>query len=116
MYTELIKRAALAGIAFPGIPVTPDTDKDLRIISLQPHVSNGQIRSHRSHTTLNEQLLFYPEADHDDGPDALDMLRTLAFQFGGEFKYTSAASSRSQSRSTSRRSSNNNDDDGEDDD
>lgn len=103
LYTEIIKRAALRGIAFPGVPVTPSTDKDLRIISLQPHISNGLIRSHRNHTTLNEQLLFYPEADHDDGPDALDMLKTLAYEFGGEWEYTSAGRSKNQRRSTSRR-------------
>lgn len=110
LYTEIIKRAALQGIAFPGVPVTPSTDKDLRIISLQPHINNGLIRSHRNHTTLNEQLKFYPEADHDDGPDALEMLKTLAYEFGGEWNYTSAGTSRSQRRSTSRGSSNNDDD------
>ncbi len=110
LYTEIIKRAALRGIAFPGVPVSPTTDKNLRIMSMQPHVANGLIRSHRRHTTLNEQLLFYPEADHDDGPDALDMLKTLAFEFGGEWGYTSAAQPRSQMRSTSRRGSTNNND------
>lgn len=115
LYSEIIKRAAQRGIAFPGIPVTPSTDKNLRIMSMQPHVANGLIRSHRNHTTLNEQLMFYPEADHDDGPDALDMLKTLAFEFGGEWQYTSAAQPRSQRRSTSR-GSNTNYDDWDDDD
>lgn len=116
LYTEIIKRAALRGIAFPGVPVSPSTDKNLRIMSMQPHVANGLIRSHRNHTTLNEQLTFYPEADHDDGPDALDMLKTLAFEFGGEWQYTSAAQSRNNARSTSRRGSNSNNDDWDDDD
>lgn len=116
LYTEIIKRAALRGVAFPGVPVSPSTDKNLRIMSMQPHVANGLLRSHRRHTTLNEQLMFYPEADHDDGPDALDMLKTLAFEFGGEWQYTSAAQPRSKSRSTSRRSSNSNNDDWDDDD
>lgn len=116
LYSEIIKRAALRGIAFPGIPVTPSTDKNLRIMSMQPHVANGLIRSHRNHTTLNEQLKFYPEAEHDDGPDALDMLKTLAFEFGGEWQYTSAAQARNNGRSTSRRGSNSNNDDWDDDD
>jgi predicted phage terminase large subunit-like protein len=102
LYTEILKRAALRGVAFPGVPVSPSTDKNLRIMSMQPHIANGLIRSHRNHSTLNEQLLFYPEADHDDGPDALDMLKNLAFEFGGEWKYTSGAQPRSQRRSTSR--------------
>jgi predicted phage terminase large subunit-like protein len=96
--SELIKRAALKGVAFPAVPVIPINDKNLRIISLQPHVANGLIRLHRSQTTLIEQLKFWPEADHDDGPDALEMLYTLAQQFGGEWDYTSAARSRSGRR------------------
>lgn len=95
MYTELIKLAAQRGIAFPGIPDTPHNDKPLRIASLQPHVANGLIRLHRDQSTLIEQLKFYPEADHDDGPDALEMLWRLAQQFGGEFQYTPVGRERS---------------------
>lgn len=93
MFSELIKRAAQAGIAFPGMPVVPHTDKDLRIISLQPHCNNGLIRLHRSQTTLIEQLKFWPEADHDDGPDALEMLHKIATEYGGEWSYQSVRSS-----------------------
>lgn len=99
LYSELIKRSSLRGIAFPAVPITPSTDKGLRIISMQPHVNNGLIRLGRSQSTLIEQLKFYPEADHDDGPDALEMLWKLATEFGGEWKYTSAANnSRGQAR------------------
>jgi len=104
MYTELIKLAARRSIAFPGIPDTPNTDKSLRISSLQPHIANGLIRLHRNQSTLIEQLKFYPEADHDDGPDALEMLWRLAQQFAGDWAYTSAGNSRNKRRSTSRRS------------
>lgn len=113
LFTEILKQSAARGIAFPGIPVEPDTDKDLRIISLQPHISNGLIRLHHNQTTMKEQLQFYPEADHDDGPDALEMLWQIAKQFGGEWLYTSAGRNKRQARSTSRRSS---DPDDEDDD
>lgn len=61
MYTELLKRAALAGIAFPGVAMPEDVEKELRIISLQPHVANGKIRSHRALTVFNEQLKFWPK-------------------------------------------------------
>jgi predicted phage terminase large subunit-like protein len=88
LFSELVKRAALQGIAFPGVPVMPSTDKALRIISLQPHVTNALIRLHRSQSTLIEQLKFWPEADHDDGPDALEMLWKIANEFGGEWQYT----------------------------
>jgi len=107
--SELIKRAALLGIAFPAVPVIPSTDKGLRIISLQPHVANGLIRLHRSQTTMIEQLKFWPEADHDDGPDALEMLKKIASDFGGEWLYTSAGRNKRQARSTSRSSSHNDD-------
>lgn len=102
LFSEIIKRSALRGIAFPGVPVVPHTDKALRIISLQPGVSSGQIRLHRSQTTLIEQLKFWPEADHDDGPDALEMLKSIAHQFGGEWSYTSAAAPRAGRRSMGR--------------
>ena len=92
--SELIKRAAQAGIAFPAVAVIPHTDKDLRIMSLQPHVRNGLILLNRNQTTLINQVKYYPEADHDDGPDALEMLHTLACQFGGEYAYQSAGGSR----------------------
>lgn len=114
MYTELLKRAALMGIAFPGIPMPENVEKELRIISLQPHVNNGKIRTHRSHGVLNEQLKFWPEADHDDGPDALEKLWKLATQFAGEWQYTSAAASRRDRRSTSRASGHSDDWDDDD--
>lgn len=78
MRTELVKQSAIAGVPVPAIPVIPNGDKDLRIESLSPHVFNGLIRSHRRFHTFNEQLINYPEADHDDGPDALHILWTLA--------------------------------------
>lgn len=93
MYTELLKRAAVLGMAFPGVPMPENVEKELRIVSLQPHVANGKIRVHRSQTVLIEQLKFWPEADHDDGPDALEKLWRIANQYGGEWSYTSAASS-----------------------
>jgi predicted phage terminase large subunit-like protein len=114
LYTELIKRAALQGIAFPAQPGPMGRDKDLAILSLQPHFANGLIRLHRTQSVLIEQLKFYPEADHDDGPDCLEMLHKLAMAFSGEWLYTSAASSRRDRRSTSRSSGN--DDDWDDDD
>jgi predicted phage terminase large subunit-like protein len=78
MRTELVKRSAKRHIPVPAVGVTPNTDKDLRIASLQPHVVNGLIRFNPRHSTLLEQLRHWPMADHDDGPDALHMLWMLA--------------------------------------
>ncbi|MCW5300899.1 hypothetical protein DXT88_22255 [Herbaspirillum lusitanum] len=80
---EMVKISRKMGIPIPARGITPNTDKDLRILSMQPHVANGTIRSHIKHSVLNTQLQFYPEADHDDGPDALHMLFMLAFSFIG---------------------------------
>ncbi|WP_207649701.1 hypothetical protein, partial [Desulfosporosinus metallidurans] len=38
------------------------------------YFAQGRIRLHPSQSTLVEQLRHFPKADHDDGPDALEML------------------------------------------
>jgi len=83
MRQELVKRSAAAGVPVPAVALTPNSDKDLRIESLSPHVANGLIRFSQAHTVLNSQLRHWPEADHDDGPDALQMLFMLAITRGG---------------------------------
>ncbi len=90
MYTELLKRSAQRNISFPAIPVKPTTDKDLRIQSLSPQVNNGFIRLHNSQGVLIEQLTHYPEADHDDGPDALEMLWQIAKTYSAPYEYMGA--------------------------
>ena len=72
--TELVKRSAARGIPVPAMPATPHEDKILRIESIQPHVANGLIRLNPNQFTLITQLTHFPKADHDDGPDALQML------------------------------------------
>lgn len=80
--TELVKRSAAEGVPVPARPLTPIADKGLRIESLQPHMANGLLRLHRSQTTLIDQFRHYPKADHDDGPDAAQMLWMLAITGG----------------------------------
>jgi predicted phage terminase large subunit-like protein len=80
---ELVKRSAVAGVPVPAIALTPHTDKDLRIESLSPHVGNGLILFNQAHTVLNSQVRHWPEADHDDGPDALHMLWMLCISRAG---------------------------------
>lgn len=70
----LAQRALERGIALPVRPIQNSTDKVLRIESLQPHMMQGRIRLHASQQTLIDQLRHFPKADHDDGPDALEML------------------------------------------
>ncbi|MCB6182325.1 phage terminase large subunit [Leeia sp. TBRC 13508] len=76
--TELVKRAAKAGIPVPARAVQPNADKILRIETLQPHMANGLIRLGPDQSTLIDQLRHFPKADHDDGPDALQMLWAAA--------------------------------------
>lgn len=83
MRTELVKRSAQEGVPVPAIPLIPHSDKNLRIESLSPHVANGLIRFRQAHTVLNTQLRHWPEADHDDGPDALHMLWMIAVSRAG---------------------------------
>ncbi|MDP3225630.1 MAG: phage terminase large subunit, partial [Rubrivivax sp.] len=80
--TELVKRSAAAGVPVPARPLNPISDKPLRIESLQPHMHNGLLRLHSSQTTLIDQFRHYPKADHDDGPDAAQMLWMLAITGG----------------------------------
>lgn len=76
--TELVKRSAAQGVPVPARAVLPHGDKLLRIETLQPHMANGLIRLHPSQNTLVDQLRHFPKADHDDGPDALQMLWAAA--------------------------------------
>lgn len=101
LFTELVKRATRAGIPFPGIPMPENVEKALRIISLQPYVSGGKIRLHRSQSVLIEQLKFWPEADHDDGPDALEKLWRMANRYSADWSYTPAVNRRAQRRAVS---------------
>lgn len=81
--TQLVKESAKSGVPVPAVALIPHTDKSLRIESLSPHVNNGLILFSQAHTVLNEQLRHWPEADHDDGPDALHMLWMLAVSRAG---------------------------------
>ncbi len=74
----LVQRATARGLSLPVRPLVNSTDKLLRIESLQPHMAQGRIRLHIAQQALVDQLRHFPRADHDDGPDALEMLWRLA--------------------------------------
>lgn len=95
---ELVKRSAAAGCPVPAVGIKPSAEKLLRIESLQPHMKNGLIRLHPSHTTLIDQLRHFPMADHDDGPDALHMLWMIAQSRSTSFNFTPAGRHASGSR------------------
>ena len=73
----VIKESAKRGLYLPVEGIRPNTDKILRISKMQPHIKNGIIRFRRNQTQLVDQLKYFPKADHDDGPDALEMVFSL---------------------------------------
>jgi len=72
--TQIMTQAAQAGVNLPCKAVQPHVDKGLRIESLQPPMAAGLIRLHPGQTVLLSQLQAWPQGDHDDGPDCLEML------------------------------------------
>ena len=78
--TILIKESRAKGTPIPAIGIKNKTAKEIRIESLAPHVENGTIIFDSRLSTLIEQLQFYPLAEHDDGPDALEMAFRTAYK------------------------------------
>jgi len=77
---EMLRRFNKAGQYPPLMPIVSTKDKRLRIQRLQPLVKNGILRFKRSQRLLLDQLRFYPSADHDDGPDGLEMAVSMIEQ------------------------------------
>lgn len=75
---ELVKESAKQSAHVPAKGVKPNTEKELRIESLQPHFENGFIKLLPEQRELIAQLRHFPNHDHDDGADALEMLWKLA--------------------------------------
>jgi predicted phage terminase large subunit-like protein len=70
---ELTRRANERGIYPPVRQIQSTKDKLIRIQRLQPLIKNGTIRFQKRQRTMIDQLKYFPLADHDDGPDALEM-------------------------------------------
>ena len=78
----LVREAARQGLPLPVTPLKNNTDKLLRIESLHPYFCQGRILLNPDSHVLIDQLRHFPMADHDDGPDALEMLwRTASCGF-----------------------------------
>jgi predicted phage terminase large subunit-like protein len=93
MRTELVKRSAQQHVHVPARAISKhDAAKEVRIMGLQMHVQNGLILFDPRHTLLLEQLQNYPMADHDDGPDCLEMLWQIARRFAAGLGVQSSGS------------------------
>ena len=87
---SLIEEGAKKSIPVPAIGVKSRINKNLRIESLEPHVSNGMILFTPNHTMLLDQLREYSMGSYDDGPDALQMVFTIAHSTSGRVEYEGA--------------------------
>ncbi|WP_421793549.1 phage terminase large subunit [Hydrocarboniphaga effusa] len=76
----LVAESAKMKIPVPARGIDNLTDKDLRIESLQPHCANKLILFGRNQKTLVDMFEQWPDADHDDGPDAVEMLWQIALR------------------------------------
>jgi predicted phage terminase large subunit-like protein len=74
---SLKSKISESGVYLPVQEIKSHSDKTLRIQSIQPDIKNGRVRFRRDQQQLIEQLVNFPSADHDDGPDALEMLLTI---------------------------------------
>lgn len=72
IYRQMQARAVQRGLYFTRIvPVNPTTRKESRIEALEPLFEQGVIRIKKNQRILQEQLLQYPNHDHDDSIDSL---------------------------------------------
>jgi len=89
--TELVRRSAKQGVPVPAVPIHQTQDKILRIEALQPHMANGLILIHPSHKELENQLRHFPNG-LVDGPDALQMLWSIALSRSQSYEFTAVSS------------------------
>lgn len=76
---EAAESSMRAGTFGNFVPIKTVNNKILRINSLQPDLENGYILiAEDGQDELRKQLDEYPNGSKVDGPDALEMLRTLA--------------------------------------
>lgn len=72
MYQQL--RARLSKLSYFKTRLkafNPRTKKEIRIEALEPMIEQGALRFKRQHRLLIEQLVLFPQHQHDDLPDAL---------------------------------------------
>lgn len=76
--SELKRISTQQCINVPVEGINHSSDKLGRIQSLEPLISTGTLRFSHKHRILLDQLRQFPKAAHDDGPDALEMVVSLA--------------------------------------
>jgi len=98
---HLEKEAHKRGLTINVEGFKPNTDKDLRIISLQPWLKNGWIRlkKHGMGELVRQIIHYRPKGKggHDDGLDALEMLKSL-LESSGPLEFQRAGSRRAYTK------------------
>lgn len=82
---QLVRRAGELGVPCAPYLIDNRVNKEVRIRRLTSWLSTGQIRfkgGSAGARLLVEQLRDFPNGDHDDGPDALEMAIRLATELG----------------------------------
>lgn len=78
MVDDLKRRITATGARLELSEMTSRSNKQSRIAGLEPYVQQGHLRFCRQHRLLLDQLLQFPLAKNDDGPDALEMAMQVA--------------------------------------
>ena len=84
-YQAALHQVLASRTALPVRPVRPSTDKVTRMLRLGALFENGKVFLKPSQVELREELLAFPEGEHDDLCDALEMAVNLARRRGGRF-------------------------------
>ena len=74
-------------IGIHATPMVNTISKEVRVRRLGPYIVNREFRFKRDSPgchLLVDQLMDFPNADHDDGPDALEMAIRLPSEMGAE--------------------------------
>ena len=86
---QIAGAARARGMPLPIVEVINTVNKQVRIRRLGPYLARQEIRFRSTKGTrlLVDQLREFPEGQHDDGPDALEMaLRVMIDQWNGRKK------------------------------
>jgi predicted phage terminase large subunit-like protein len=80
----LLEKASLEGLPFTYREIRQSGDKEAKIKRLEPYLRNGKVYMKSHMTELQAEFLQFPQGDHDDLIDAVQML--LEFNSTGKME------------------------------
>jgi len=99
--TTLEKEGHKRNLTIPTIELQVHKDKDLRILTLQPWIKNGWIRFRKNMRELVRHFIYYRpkgKGGHDDGPDAVEQLKSMIETRVGPIEYRTTGVKRGSTR------------------